>query len=43
MALSHWYLKYFKAGPSETLMRIGTYWKWKKEKQQAETPGVLMK
>ncbi|MBM7619949.1 uncharacterized protein JOC95_001801 [Bacillus tianshenii] len=43
VALSHWYLQYRKAGPVETLMRIGTYWQWKKKKQQAVTHGVVMK
>jgi uncharacterized protein len=43
VAISHWYLSYWKVGPVERVMRMGTYWQWRRKKKQAVTNGVLAK
>lgn len=37
---SHYYLKLFKTGPFEKLIRIGTYWSWKAAPRQKVKPIV---
>lgn len=43
VAISHWYLSHWKVGPVERLMRIGTYWQWRKARKPVMENRALAK